>query len=94
MWEGKVKETQILFTNFRRKQAKKFCSYLEKHHERIINYRYYQEEGICSVGSGAVESAIKQIRLRIKVSGAQWNIESVNHILSVRCAYLNGLLAV
>ncbi|MGF1938126.1 MAG: ISKra4 family transposase, partial [Nostoc sp. ChiQUE02] len=41
-----------------------------------------------------VESAIKQIGLRIKISGAQWNIESVNHILSVRCAYLNGLLAV
>lgn len=94
LWEGKVEETQILFTNFRRKQAKNFCSYLEKHCSRIINYRYYQEEGICSIGSGAVESAIKQIGLRIKVSGAQWNIESVNHILSVRCAYLNGLLAV
>ena len=94
LWEGKVEETQILFINFRRKQAKKFCSYLEKHRSRIINYRYYQEEGICSIGSGAVESAIKQIGLRIKVSGAQWNIESVNHILSVRCAYLNGLLAV
>ncbi len=38
--------------------------------------------------------AIKQIGLRIKISGAQWNVESVNHILSVRCAYLNGLLAV
>lgn len=59
-----------------------------------MNYSYYQAEQLCSIGSGAVESAIKQIGLRIKISGAQWNVESVNHILSVRCAYLNGLLAV
>jgi len=41
-----------------------------------------------------VESAIKQIGARIKISGAQWNVDSVNQILSVRCAYLNSLLAV
>jgi ribosomal protein L20A (L18A) len=46
------------------------------------------------IGSAAVESAIKQIGARSKISGAQWKIESVNQILSVRCAYLNGLLAI
>jgi hypothetical protein len=55
---------------------------------------YYQAEQLCSIGSGAVESAIKQIGARIKISGAQWKIDSVNHILSVRCAYLNGSLAI
>ncbi len=59
-----------------------------------VNYSYYQAEQLCSIGSGAVESAIKQIGSRIKISGAQWNVESVNHILSVRCDYLNGLLAI
>ncbi|MBG1240223.1 ISKra4 family transposase, partial [Nostoc sp. NZL] len=49
---------------------------------------------LCSIGSGAVESAIKQIGARIKISGAQWNVDSVNHILSIRCAYLNGLLTI
>jgi hypothetical protein len=58
------------------------------------NLYYYQAEELCSIGSGAVESAIKQIGARIKISGAQWNVNSVNHILSVRCADLNGLLAV
>lgn len=69
-------------------------AYLDKHQTRIVNYSYYQAEQLCSIGSGAVESAIKQIGARIKISGAQWNIDTVPHILSVRCAYLNGLLAI
>ncbi|MEG3883885.1 ISKra4 family transposase, partial [Microcoleus sp. herbarium19] len=36
---------------------------------------------------------IKRIGLRVKLSGAQWNIESVSSILSLRCAYLNGQLS-
>jgi hypothetical protein len=87
-----VEETKALFVNCRGKQVKNFLAYLDKHRSRIINYSYYQAEQLCSLGSGAVESAIKQIGARIKISGAQWNLESVNQILGVRCAYLNGLL--
>jgi hypothetical protein len=82
-----------LFTNCRLKQAKNFCAYLEQHQQRIVNYSYCQSQQLCSVGSGAVESAIKQIGSRIKISGAQWKAENVNQVLSVRCAYLNGMLA-
>jgi hypothetical protein len=53
-----------------------------------------RQKQLCSIGSGAVEGAIKQIGARIKISGAQWNVDGVNQILSVRCAYLNGLLAI
>lgn len=94
LWLGEVEETKALFINCRGKQVKNFLAYLDKHRSRIINYSYYQSEQLCSIGSGAVESAIKQIGARIKISGAQWNIESVNKILGVRCAYLNGLLTI
>jgi hypothetical protein len=102
LWEGLVEKTQALFANCQGKKFKNFITYLEKHQTRIVNYRYYQAEQLCSIGSGAVESAIKQIGARIQISGArreasplgQWNIDSVNQILSVRCAYLNGLLAI
>jgi hypothetical protein len=60
----------------------------------IFLFSLISQQVFCSIGSGAVESAIKQIGARIKISGAQWNVDSVNQILSVRCAYLNGLLAV
>ncbi len=69
-----------LFVDLAKKQAKNFCAYLNKHRSRIINYGYYQAEQICSIGSGSVESAIKQIGLRLKLSGAQWNPANVPSI--------------
>ena len=94
LWQGQVEEALALFDDCRRRQAVNFCAYLDHHRHRIVNYSYYQAEQLCSVGSGAVESAVKQIGTRIKISGAQWNAENVNQVLSVRCAYLNGLLAI
>lgn len=44
------------------------------------------------MASGAVESAVKQIDRRTKISGAQWNQENVPQVLAHRCAYLNGLI--
>jgi hypothetical protein len=92
LWRGKVDETISLFDNSQKKQAQNFCEYLRKHHHRIINYDYFQAEGLCSIGSGGVESAIKQIDRRIQISGAQWKKENVPQVLAHRCAYLNGLI--
>lgn len=94
LWVGQVQQASALFNGCRNKQSKNFCAYLERHSDRIINYKYYQAEQLCSIGSGAVESAIKQIGARIKISGAQWNVDNVNQVLLNRCAYLNGLLAI
>jgi hypothetical protein len=65
----------------------------ETHRNRIVNYQYYQEESLSFIGSGTVESTIKRIGIGVKLSGAQWNIESVASILSLRCTYLNGQLS-
>ncbi len=71
LWQGQIDNTQALFIHCRGKQVKNFITYLNKHRSRIVNYSYYQAEQLCSIGSGAVESAIKQIGARIKISGAQ-----------------------
>ena len=42
------------------KEDNNFRKYLEKNYHRIVNYEYYQGEGI-PIGSGAVESSVKQI---------------------------------
>lgn len=94
LWQGQVEETMAELTNCRRKQARNFEAYLSRHRSRIINYAYYQAEQICSIGSGAVESAVKQISRRLQISAARWNTDSVNPMLSLRCAYLNGLLTI
>jgi hypothetical protein len=94
LWQGQVDATLVLFEECKHKQAKNFCAYLRKHRHRIINYEYYQSEQICSIGSGAVESAVKQIDRRTKISGAQWKQENVPQVLAHRCAYLNKLLTI
>jgi hypothetical protein len=92
LWRGKVDETIAVFDDLNRREARNFCNYLRKHRHRIVNYDYYQQEQICSIGSGAVESAIKQVGRRVKISGAQWNEKNVPQVLAHRCAYLNGLI--
>jgi len=102
LWKGQVDATISLFINCKGKQAQNFCHYLDKHRDgrspafgdRIINYEYHQAEEICSIGSGSVESAVKQVDRRTKISGAQWKRENVPQVLAHRCAYLNGLLSV
>jgi len=54
-------------------------------------YGYLQQLGL-TIGSGSVESSIKQIGRRIKISGAQWKKENVAQVLKHRCSYLNGYL--
>ncbi|UIE37002.1 ISKra4 family transposase [Leptodesmis sichuanensis] len=92
LWQGKVDETLTLFEDCQLHQAQCFCQYLHKHRHRIVNYEYYQSEGICSIGSGAVESTVKQIDRRLQISGARWKAEHVPNVLAHRCAYLNNLL--
>ncbi len=94
LWQGKVDDVLALFADCTKKLAQNFCTYLNKHRHRLVNYQYYQAEQICSIGSGAVESAVKQIDRRTKISGAQWNLENIPKVLAHRCAYLNGQLTV
>jgi hypothetical protein len=63
-----VEAAIALFADCKLKQSKNFCAYLDKHRHRIINYQYHQAEQICSIGSGAVESTVKQIDRRTKIS--------------------------
>jgi hypothetical protein len=87
LWKGKVSKTLEFLAGF--DKAENFCKYLIKHESRIVNYKDYSERKICSIGSGAVESAVKQIDRRTKISGAQWKTENVPQVLAHRCAYLN-----
>jgi hypothetical protein len=92
LWEGQVNETIKLFESAGRRQAANFCNYLTKHRHRIVNYQVLSEENICSIGSGAVESTVKQIDRRLKISGAQWSLKNISQMLKLRCTYLNELL--
>ena len=92
LWQGLVTEAIEEFEGLKNKKAQNFQEYLRKHQGRIPDYQLYQELGIC-IGSGSVESWIKQIGSRIKIIGAQWERKNVPQMLKLRCAYLNGDIA-
>ncbi len=92
LWHGDVDGAVRLFDDWSHKRVERFIVYLTKHRHRIVNYSYYQAEGI-SIGSGEIESSIKQIGRRVKISGAQWNSNNVQQVLLHRCAYLNGMFS-
>ena len=89
LWQGSTVSAIAEFVGVRGKESENFQNYLRKHQSRIPNYQNYQHLGI-DIGSGAVESLIKQIGARIKIVGAQWKEKNVPQILRLRCAYLNN----
>ena len=89
LWNGDVEGAVALFDEWHHERVERFIAYLAKHRHRIVNDSYYQAEGI-SVGSGEIESTVKQIGRRVKISGAQWHENNVQSVLRQRCAYLNG----
>jgi hypothetical protein len=93
LWRGNVAAASAEFDEGSLPQVDNFIAYLYKHQSRIPNYWYFQTEQISSMGSGAVESTVKQISRRVKISGAQWNKQNVSQVLFHRTAYLHGMLS-
>ncbi len=89
LWLGWVEAAITELEGLSSKPAENFRAYLHKHRHRIPNDQQYQRLGI-PIGSGSVESKIKQIGNRVKISGALWNRENVAQILRLRCAYLSN----
>ncbi len=79
----------LWFQGWQHERVDLFIADLTKHRHRIVNYSYFQAEGI-SIGSGTIESTVKQIGARLKLTGAQWKADNVLRVLLHRCAYLNG----
>jgi hypothetical protein len=89
LWQGLAAEAIAELSSVRSDKVDNFVAYLGKHRARIPDYQLYQELGF-DIGSGSVESKIKQMGNRVKITGAQWKQENIPQILRLRCAYLNG----
>ncbi len=92
LWRGQVDAAITVFDDCSLEQARCFQNYLREHRHRIVKYEYFQAEELCAIGSGNVESWVKQIDRRVQLSGASWNPKSAPQVLAHRCAYLNGHL--
>lgn len=63
------------------------ATYFERHHRRM-QYLEYREDGF-PIGSGTVESGVKQFKQRLTGTGMRWNIANVQRILIIRSSVLS-----
>ena len=64
------------------------ATYFERH-KRRMQYQKFREEGF-PIGSGTVESAVKQFKHRLCGTGMRWDEDNANRMLVIRTAVLNG----
>lgn len=60
--------------------------YFERH-QRRMQYLEFREEGF-PIGSGTIESGVKQFKQRLTGSGMRWNLDNANRMLVIRAAVL------
>jgi hypothetical protein len=58
-------------------------------HQRRMPYQEFQEQGY-PIGSGTVESAVKQFKVRLTGPGMRWSRPGAERILVIRAAVLQG----
>lgn len=60
-----------------------------EHHQRRMHYLEFREEG-WPIGSGTVESGVKQFKQRLTGTGMRWNADNADRMLVIRAAVLGG----
>ncbi len=58
-------------------------------HRRRMRYQLFQEEGY-PIGSGTVESGVKQFKMRLTGPGMRWSRPTAERMLDIRAAVLQG----
>ena len=64
------------------------ATYFEHHHRRM-QYLEFREEGF-PIGSGTVESGVKQFKQRLSSTGMRWNADNAQRMLVIRAAVLGN----
>lgn len=90
--EGHVLEVidQVKALKSPRKEAEKLVNYYSANQHRM-NYQHYQKIGCGLIGSGAIESAHRNvIQKRMKQSGQRWSKQGAQNMLNLRVAKSNN----
>lgn len=69
-----------------KRDASQFAIYFERH-KRRMKYLEFREEGL-PIGSGTVESSVKQFKQRLCGTGMRWHRDNAKRMIVVRSAIL------
>lgn len=71
-----------------RRQRSDLAGYFETH-QRRMQYLEFREEGF-PIGSGVIESGVKQFKQRVTGAGMRWKADNANQMLVIRAAVLGN----
>lgn len=75
-----------LISVLHKRDVSQFATYFEQH-KRRMQYSQFREEGL-PIGSGTVESAVKQFKQRLCGTGMRWHLDSAHRMIILRSAIL------
>jgi hypothetical protein len=77
-----------IIATLRRRGHTDLATYFERH-QRRMQYLEFREEGL-PIGSGMVESGVKQFKQRLTGAGMRWNADNAQRMLTLRAAVLGN----
>lgn len=81
-------EIHLIRAQFDHYALSTFAEYFT-HHARRMQYSHFRADGL-PIGSGAVESAVKQFKQRLTGPGMRWSRPALNRMVVLRSAVLSG----
>jgi hypothetical protein len=85
LFEGSL---DSLLTDLNQAGLAEFAHYFETHQGRM-HYLDFQEAGL-PIGSGSVESEVKQFKQRLSAPGMRWSRPGLERMIPIRAAVLDG----
>lgn len=79
---------ETIISVLHKRNVSQFATYFERH-KRRMQYLEFREEGL-PIGSGTVESGVKQFKQRLCGTGMRWQANNLNKMLVIRAAVLGN----
>jgi hypothetical protein len=76
-----------IITALHQNNLAELATYFERH-QRRMQYLEYREDGF-PIGSGTVESGVKQFKQRLTGTGMRWNIHNAQRMLVIHASVLS-----
>ena len=77
---------ETIISVLHKRDVSQFATYFERH-KRRMTYLEFREDGL-PIGSGTVESGVKQFKQRLAGTGMRWHLDNASVMLVIRSAVL------
>jgi hypothetical protein len=85
LYRGRIHK---IITALHQRACDDLAGYFERH-QRRMQYLEFREEGL-PIGSGVIESGVKQFKQRLTGAGMRWNADHASRMVVIRAAVLGN----